>query len=241
MKLDLSIVIPAWEEAENLQFLLPEIHKTAGMLTKDHEVLVVDTKEAMDETEQICNQFGTKTVRRYPSNSYGDAVRTGIKHSLGCWILFMDADGSHDPSFIIDLWNERKDVSVVIASRYTEGGKTVNPFLLILMSLFINNIYRYVLGIPCKDISNSFRLYPGIYLRNLNLKCNDFDIIEEILCKLSANKQIEIKELPFCFKKRQKGKTKRNLWKFAFSYIKTLLYLKNLKKEYIRGEDSCSS
>jgi dolichol-phosphate mannosyltransferase len=108
-----------------------------------------------------------------------------------------------------------------------EGGFTENSKVLILMSLIVNIGYRVVLGLKCKDVSNSFKLYPGKELRSLKLKCSNFDIVEEILFKMvRTNPRFKLTEVPFSFKKRMFGETKRNLFVFIFTYIVTLIRLR---------------
>ena len=77
-------------------------------------------------------------------NSYGDAILTGIRRARGEFILFSDADGSHPPKFICNLWSSAAYSDVVIASRYVAGGATDNARALILMSLLVNIIYALV-------------------------------------------------------------------------------------------------
>jgi len=96
----------------------------------------------------------------------------------------------------------------------------------------INVVFRVTLGLKCADVSNSFRLYRGDDLRKLRLKCNHFDIVEEILVKLiTLHPGYRIKEVPFFFEKRKAGKTKRNLLTFALGYFVTLVRLLKLKHE----------
>jgi dolichol-phosphate mannosyltransferase len=81
------------------------------------------------------------------------------------------------------------------------------------------------------DLSNSFRLYRGDALRSLSLECRNFDILEEILLKLSLRHAgFSILEIPFTFKKRKAGRTKRDLVAFMFSYLGTLRRLRRLRK-----------
>jgi dolichol-phosphate mannosyltransferase len=130
------------------------------------------------------------------------------------------------------LWEQRLDADLVIASRYVAGGKTENPAVLILMSLMVNVVFRLVLGLKCYDVSNSFRLYRGDDFRALRLKCNHFDIVEEILVKLiTPHPGYRVKEVAFLFEKRKAGKTKRNLFTFALGYGITLLRMMKLRRE----------
>jgi len=227
LSLTLSVVLPSYNEEENLRLLLPRIRHACEALTPDHEVLVVDTPEPMDGTPELCAEEGVRYVSRTGGTSYGDAIRTGIAAANGRYVIFMDADGSHPPHFLSDLWAHREEAEIVVASRYVKGGFTENSTALIWMSWAVNVGYRLVLGLKCKDVSNSFKLYPGAALKQLNLRCGNFDIVEEILYKLVRhNPGFRIHEVPFSFKKRMFGQTKRNLTAFIFSYAETLVRLR---------------
>lgn len=227
MSCDLTVVMPSYLEEENLRLLLPRIKEHCKLMTPNFEILVVDTMTPKDGTPEVCKEIGVTYINRRGGNTYGDAVRTGITTSKGKKVIFMDADGSHPPNVLNELYQNKDQADIVIASRYVEGGYTENSRVLVLMSLIVNMGYRIVLGLKCKDVSNSFKLYPGDDLRSLKLKCNNFDIVEEILFKMvRTNPNFTIKEVPFSFKKRMFGETKRNLFVFIFTYVITLFRLR---------------
>lgn len=224
---DLSVVLPSYLEEENLRLLLPRLVQTLESLGVRWEVLVVDSASPMDNTADVCGQNRSRYVPRQGGNTFGAAVRTGIRLSCGRRVVFMDADGSHPPEFIRDLWAHRDEAEVIIASRYTAGGVTENSVSLVLMSRILNLSYSWILGLRCKDVSTSFKLYPGSALRSLELKCDHFDIIEEILYRLvHDNPPATLKEIPSAFKKRMFGETKRNLLLFVLSYVYTIVRLR---------------
>ncbi len=226
-KVTLSIILPAYMEEENLRQLLPRVSAVLSGIDPDGEIIVVDTLTPLDNTEEVSRKYGVRYLNRRGGNFFGDAVRTGIAEARGEYVIFMDADGSHPPEFIRELWRERGNGDVVIASRYIKGGATDNSRLLVLMSHIVNLVYSVVLGLKCKDVSNSFKLYRGAMLKELTLGCKNFDIVEEILFKIKRkNRDLRIKELPFSFKKRMFGTTKRNLFVFIFSFVVTLLKLR---------------
>ena len=227
MKKDLSVIIPAYKEEENLRVILPKLNEILKEMGISNEILIIDTMEAMDNTVSICGENEAEYVARVGGNNYGDAIRTGIERAEGEFTIFMDADGSHDPKFIKELYSNRIGNDVVIASRYVEGGNTENGRTLILMSLIVNKLYSLFLNLDCKDVSNSFKLYRSSDLKKLELRCNNFDIVEEILFKLKKSKpEITIKEIPFVFQKRMFGDTKRNLFVFILTYAVTIIKLR---------------
>ncbi len=230
--LELSIVLPAYEEADNLRMLLPVLREAVQTLTPSYEILVVDTAQPRDATPQVCADASVTYLPRRGGDYYGHAVRTGIASSRGRFVILMDADGSHNPTFTRELWAQRDSSDLVIASRYMAGGKTENPAILIFMSLVVNVVFRLVLGLRCFDVSNSFRLYRGDDLRALQLSCDNFDIVEEILVLLSfTHPGYRIHEVPFTFEERKAGKTKRKLFAFAISYLAVLWRLYKLRRK----------
>lgn len=224
---ELSVVIPAYLEEENLRLILPRLSTVLAEMGVRHEMLIIDRTRAHDATEQVCRMSGARYVNRAPGDSYGDAVRTGLAQSRGSAVIFMDADGSHAPEFVPHLFAAKADNDVVIASRYVAGGETDNTASLILLSRFVNIIYSVVLGLNVKDVSNSFKLYDAAQARAITLSSSNFDIIEELLFKMKrANPKLRILEVPFSFKERMFGHTKRNLVAFALSYLVTLIRLR---------------
>lgn len=226
-EVNLSVVLPSYLEEENLRLLLPRLNEALHKIKDRFEVIVIDTMRPLDQTPDVCQMHRAKYVNREKGDSFGDAVRTGIRVARGEYILFMDADGSHPPEFIETLHPYIGEYDVIIASRYIAGGYTENNRLLIFMSRVLNKIYSLVLNLDCRDVSNSFKVYRADQLKALQLYSDNFDIIEEILFKLGkSHKRLSLKEVPFTFKKRMCGQTKRNLFLFMLSYLFTLLKLR---------------
>lgn len=222
--LDLSVVVPSYLEEENLRNIIPRIDNVLRNMEIEYEILIIDTCEPMDKTFNICRRYShVKYINRIPENVYGDAVRTGIREENAKWVLFMDADGSHTPEFIPNLFKKRLNYDVVIASRYTKGGGTDNNQVLVIMSKILNIIFCTVLNIKCKDISNSYKLYRADFLKKVKLNCSNFDIVEEMFFKLSKmNRKLRVLEVPYVFKERMFGRTKRKLMVFMLSFGFTL-------------------
>ncbi len=224
--LDLSVIIPCLKESENLKKLIPEIKKNIKKKIR-FEIIVIDGTKVDYKTKQIAKQNKIKYLNRSINNDYGNAVRLGIKKSMGIYTLFMDGDFSHQPKFILKLYDQRLN-DVVIASRYTRGGKTDNGFIAELLSKMLNTFYNIVLNLNLKDVSNSYKLYRTKQLKKLDLNSNHFDIIEEIIFKLKVkNHKIKIKEIPYHFRQRRFGKTKRNFI-IIVAYLFSILRLRIL-------------
>lgn len=228
---ELTVMLPAYNEAQTLRELLPKIKSATASLTPSFEILILDTQTPLDDTEQVCALNGVRHVRRSGGNQYGDAIRTGIAEARGKYLLCMDADGSHSSSYFAAMWRQRENADIVIGSRYIEGGHTENPAILIWMSYAVNLTFRLAFNLHAKDVTNSFRLYQTAVLKPMRLESNDFDILEEILIKAVTHRPpARLLEIPVIFGRRKAGESKRKLVQFAFGYLNTLRKLRKFQK-----------
>ena len=228
-----SVVLPAFQEEENLEKILPRIHECFDTLGVSYEILVIDTVEPMDDTYRVCLHHYVTYCPREGGNCYGDAIRTGIEKARGKYLIIMDADGSHNPEDIRRFYEEiiKEKYDLIIGSRYCKGGSTENSFILRFMSWSLNVTYRLLFGLKVKDVSNSFRMYHTEQLKQLRLQC-------DILIALKHQiKDFTVKEIPVSFNKRMAGKSKRNLWKFVLSYLRTMYRLMIIKKQHSQGNN----
>lgn len=229
--MDVSIVLPAYQEEENLKLLLPRIKETLDNTQFSYEIIVVDTQDPMDNTKVVCAELNARHSYRRNGNMYGDAIRTGFFEASGKYIVVMDCDGSHEPHELVPMLGiVESGADLVIGSRYVKGGHTDNNWVLRFMSLCVNVAYRVIFGLKVKDVSDSFRVYKYEQVKNLTLECDHFDLVEEILIKLAmANPKIKIVEHPISFRKRMYGDSKRDLVKFFLSYAPTIVRLYRMK------------
>jgi len=199
---DLTVMIPATNRASDLDQLLAALRRELRSLEISHEILVID------------------------SGPYGAALRSGFQQALGEYILTLDADGSHDPTFLGAIWAARQDVAVVIASRYIAGGGAEMPAVRKALSRMLSFLLRRGLSLPYSDLSSGYRLYRREALEAVVLQATGFDILQEVLIRLVAA-GFEIREVPLRY--RARGTSRAWLARFAVSNLKTFLAMWKLR------------
>ncbi len=167
------IIIPTYNEAENLSPLLQAIFSYAPLT----DVLIVDD-HSPDGTGELADSLQKKDVRlhvlhRTGKLGLGTAYLAGFKFALaqGYDVAFeMDADFSHDPRYLPAFLRAVEDADVVIGSRYIVGGDTPNWSALRRLISGSGNIFaRLMLGIAVHDCTSGFSCYRRRVLASLDL------------------------------------------------------------------------
>lgn len=144
-----SVIIPAYNEAENIADVIIDIRKRHP----DFEVLVVDDGST-DDTARIAGEAGA-IVYRHPYNiGNGAAVKTGIRMATGDVMVFMDGDGQHDPGDISCLLKHIPTHDLVVGER-PKGGQA--SFFRGLGNRFYNWFASYVAKFSIRDLTSGFR------------------------------------------------------------------------------------
>lgn len=215
---DISIILPAWGEAANLDLLLPELRQTLECLRVRFEILVVDGG-SRDNTEQVCEKWGARFLLQQ-ERGYGGALLAGLDAAAGKYVATMDADGSHPPALLEAMWPLRAEDCVVIASRYLPQSRSeAEPFRKVL-SFILNRTFGLVLGIPARDISSGYRLYPRGAVPS-RIKSRQFDVVQEILA-MQHFAGYRMSETPLHYRPRKFGNSKARVVAFGKAYLRTL-------------------
>lgn len=229
----LSVVIPALNEEANIGDLIAALHEVVPSITPDYEVIVVDGGSA-DKTREMARMLNTKVLVQ-SEKGYGGALKEGFDSAEGAYILTLDGDLSHSPTFIPQMWEAGRAAEVVVASRYTPGGSADMPLLRKLLSRILNTFFTAGLSLPLKDISSGFRLYHSSVLKNLDLTSSDFEILEEILIKSYAQGW-RIREVPFHYLPRKNGRSHVKLLKFGLAYLRTFRRMWSLRNSIMSAD-----
>ena len=225
-----SVVLLAYKEAENLKILLPKIHEAMKSIGGPYEILVIDSAEPLDNTEEICHEENARYIPQ-ESPHYAGAFRTGIKYAAMDKIQILDADGSHNPADIPRIHALfAQGYDMVIGSRYVKGGNSNDSRSSFVMSKILNFTMRICIGVKAKDISTSYRLYDARQLKAVNLERNNYDVLQEVILRMKINNpKLKIGEVPIEFNKRMYGESKRQLLKFIRGYIASVFILLSMR------------
>ena len=224
--MDLSIIIPMFNEAENAESTLNRVEEALASFDGAYEIIAVNDG-SLDNTLEILNrlaeQDGKLRIVSYPNNiGRGMALRKGFKESSGDVIVSIDADLSYSPHYILDLvetLRREAEVDLVLASPYMPGGGVKNvPVLRLWVSKLGNKILRLAMPNRIYTSTGIFRAYRKKVLDSLELESDGKEIHLEILSKVLAL-GYRVRESPAILTSRKRGKSKFKFKKTATSHL----------------------
>ena len=145
-----SVVLPAKNESG----AIGETIKTIYLLKMVDEVLVINDGST-DATEQVAEAAGAKVISHPYSKGNGAAIKTGARHATGDIIIFMDADGQHDPQDIPHLLEKiEQGYDLVIGARQKGSQASVGRGV---ANALYNNLATYMTEQKVEDLTSGFR------------------------------------------------------------------------------------
>ncbi len=221
------IIIPTYNERENLQPLLQELFSFVPAT----DVLIVDDNSP-DGTGQLADEIAGKNdhvsvLHRAGKLGLGTAYIAGFKYAIEHKYdaaFEMDADFSHDPRYLPNFLKAIEQADLVIGSRYVPGGATPNWTLLRRIISGGGNIYtRLLLWMPIHDCTAGFRCYRREVLESIGLDSitsQGYAFQIELLNRV-RQQGFKIVETPIVFMDRRVGKSKmsRKIFLEGFTYV----------------------
>ena len=235
MPLKLLIVIPTYNEIDNVQSIVPRILELPFGL----EVLVVDDNSPDGTGAAVRGMMATEPrihlLERPAKMGLGSAYIAGFRYALsqGFDVVFeMDADFSHDPGALAAFLRELPDNDVVLGSRYLHGVTVVNwPLRRLILSYGANAYVRLLTGLPLQDATGGFKAFRREALEAIDLgriRSDGYSFQVEVNFQL-WRQGFRIREIPIVFADRRVGISKMNrkiiweaiwmVWRLAFSRI----------------------
>lgn len=241
------VIIPTYNEKENIEKIIRKVFT----LSVAFDVLIIDDGSP-DGTAQIVKSLQTEfpnqlhMVERAGKLGLGTAYIAGFKWAIAHkydYIFEMDADFSHNPEDLVQLYNACaiEGADVAIGSRYKSGVNVVNwPMGRVLMSYFASKYVRVITGMNIADTTAGFKCYRRQVLETIDLDSIRFKgYAFQIEMKFTAWKSgFTIAEIPIIFTDRKAGSSKMSggifneaLW--GVLKIKIRSYFKHYKQKAV--------
>jgi dolichol-phosphate mannosyltransferase len=229
-----SVLLPTYNEKENLPIIVWLLVKTFEESNFDYEIIIIDdgspdgTLEAAKQLEKIYGEDKIVLRPRAKKLGLGTAYVHGMKHATGNYIVIMDADLSHHPKFIPDFIRVQKEgnFDLVSGTRY-KGNGGVNGWDLKrkVISRGANFVTQVLLRPGASDLTGSFRLYKKAVLEQLVSATVSKGYVFQMEMVVRARQLgFSIGEVPITFVDRVYGESKLGGNEIV-GFIKGLLYL----------------
>ena len=233
-----AVVVPTYNEAENLPALLPRLFALEAGEVRLYLVDDSSPDGSADIAKSLSESNGWRVeiISRSGKQGLGTAYVSGFRRALEedvDFVVQMDADLSHPPEEVPVMLDQLSSADVVVGSRYAADGG-VDPgwgWERKLLSALGNSLIRSVTGVSVRDATAGFKAYRADALRAIDLdavRCKGFGFQAEIAYQCQQLGQ-EVVEHPIIFAERTSGKSKMSLHIIAEAVWKlTLLRLKGI-------------
>ena len=215
MNPQVSIVIPTYNELDNIEALLEELRSVLeGSGIKDYEVIVVDD-DSPDGTWRVVERISredsrVRLIRRVGVRGLGTAIVSGFNEARGDYVVVMDADFQHPPSLVPRLLSAalKSGASVVVASRYTRGGG-VSGWGLLRRIISLGALLLAWILVPesrgTRDPISGFFLVDRRSVSLKGVRGLGYKVLLEVL---ALNPGVKVVDVPYVFKPRRAGSSK---------------------------------
>jgi dolichol-phosphate mannosyltransferase len=219
------LVMPTYNEAENINRIIPAVHAALeDVAPGDHRILVVDDNSP-DGTGKLAEALAAEldcveVLHRPGKNGLGKAYMAGFRHALAGGaelIMEMDADFSHDPVSIPSLVRAADDADLVIGSRYVPGGGIRHWGVLRRVISRGGGLYaRTILGVGVQDLTGGFKCINRRVLETIDIdsvRADGYGFQIEVTYR-AIQAGFRVVEVPIVFSDRAAGTSKMS-WRIA--------------------------
>ena len=225
-KKNVSVIIPTYNERENIKKLIPNIEKLLLHEDINGEIIIIDDNSP-DGTGKLAEALSKKyknirVIHRNKKEGVGSARRLGFSLASNPVIISMEGDNTHNPEYIPKFLQEiEKGADLVIGSRYLKESKIVNwPLKRRIISKVANFISRFFAGTGITDVTNGYRAFTKKLFNRLKIDSSGYPYNMEFACE-AYSKGFKISEIPIVFIDREKGTSKLHVTKEFASFIAT--------------------
>jgi len=216
----ISVVIAAKNEGPNIGDVI------RGCQRHVDEVIVVDG-HSTDDTRAVAESLGCRVLSDHDRGK-GDAIRTGIQAVTGDIVVFVDADGSHDPDDIPRMIEPivKGEADHVSGSRLLGGSSEMHgsfdECFRLMGSSFITACINWRFGVRLSESQNGFRAIRTDVARSLGLRENIASIEQEMVIK-TVRQGYRMAEIPAHEYRRKHGESHIRLTRVSFRFVYTLV------------------
>ncbi len=193
MKYSLSIVLPAYNEAENIDRSVKTLIDVSRSICDKFEIIVVNDGST-DRTSSILNSIDSKNlviVNHKNNLGYGEALKSGIRSTMYDYIFITDSDLQFDANELCEFIKFIPEYDAVVGYRY----KRNDPIIRLINAWIWNKINKLLFGLNYKDIDCAFKLFKASKLKNIKLISSGAMISPELMFNMKSQ-GCKIKELP---------------------------------------------
>ncbi len=231
--LGLSIVLPAYNEEENVEAAVEHVSEVAQQLDRDYEIILVNDGSS-DRTGEIARQLEERIphfrlVEHYPNRGYGGALKAGFEAATKDLISFYPGDAQFDFHEIERLLDrlEETEADIVCGYRANRQDNLIRRF----NAWGWNMVVRLFFGYLCRDIDCGFKLFRREVLDHINIVSDGAMIDTELLAGAKA-RGYQIVEAPLTHLPRQAGEaTGANLAVIAKAFRDLVRFRRRLSRE----------
>ena len=222
--MNVLVIIPTYNERENITALVPAV------LDHGYRVMIVDD-DSPDGTGEAADALARQrpdavtVIHRTANHGLGRSYLEAFARALATdadVICQMDADLSHNPSYLPALVASSAEADLTIGSRYLPGGRVVNwPAHRMALSAWANRYVRLVLGLDIRDCTSGFRCWRRDALTRLRLMrivSDGYAFLVETLYE-AAVQGCRVAEVPIVFVERRQGQSKLTWGVFLESVV----------------------
>ncbi len=223
--IDISIIVPTYNERDNIQPLVERVHKALSDFR--YEIIIVDDNSpdgTADIAESLSTEYPLRVIVRKTERGLATAVIAGFNEARGEVIGVIDADLQHPPEHIPALLQATKDgADVAIASRYVPGGgiegwtlkRAIGSKVAKLPATMLFPSIRHV-----KDPLSGFFVFRKKVIDGVVLAPIGYKILLEVLLRGEVN---SVAEVPYTFRERERGQSN-------FNFTEEVNYAKHLTR-----------
>lgn len=228
-ELKLSVVIPAYNEEQNLPPVINDLSQELQAAEIPYEIVVVNDN-SRDGTADVVNELTIRNgrirlVNRTAPNGFGRAVRSGIEHVTGDVVVIYMADASDHPIDVVRYYRKIEEgFDCVYGSRFIPGGRVVEyPRLKLYANRIVNKLLQWFFLVPFNDLTNAFKAYRMSVVRDCGpYRACHFNITIEMSLNAIIRKY-NIAQIPIAWTGRTWGSSNLRLREMGRRYLATLV------------------